>query len=219
MRLDRKQWKITAGVAGIVAAAVLTTVLVLGSIAAPSDNAVRDNGVVARVNDEEITAEAVAEMQITYSYTHDDALTFEQALELLIREKLLYQEATREGYLLTREEAEQELLVQLAPMGMTGEDFAVQLARQGRSYDEYLVELQEQLTIARYLDDTVQIPEVTEEEAREFYEDYMQRFPEEPRTFEEMKSQIIMLLEEQKQQEAMFLLIEELRARAEIEYR
>ena len=81
-------------------------------------------------------------------------------------------------------------------------------------------DFQRQLAINSYLDDAVQVPEVTEIEARVFYENYKQQSPEEELPpFEQLKSEIMALLEQQKQQEATSLLIEELKEKADIEYK
>ncbi len=198
--------------------AVVAAVLIVAAVSAPDDNGVPDSGVVATVDGREISAATVGKMQVRYHYTHGRGLTFEQALELLIREELLYQEATRLDYQLTREEAEHELLTELAMKGIARRDFEAQLEAQGISYDEYLQELQKQLTIAYYVDDTVHIPEITEEEAREFYLEYKERYPDETRTFEEMRYFIIAILEEQEEVASVLLLVEELKEKADIVY-
>ena len=105
-------------------------------------------------------------------------------------------------------------------MEMTMEEFQEQLEVQGLSYQEHLEDFRAQLAIQDYLYDAVEVPEVTEEDVKEFYEAWKQMLPEEqePPHFEELKSEIIMHLEQQKQQEAIVPFIEELRAKADIEY-
>jgi hypothetical protein len=118
------------------------------------------------------------------------------------------------------DEAEQELEARVALSGRTMEDFEADLAKSGFSYEEYLQDFQRQLAINSYVDDAVQVPEVTEIEARVFYEDYKQQSPEEEfPPFEQLKSEIMALLEQQKRQEATSLLIEELKEKADIEYK
>ncbi len=212
--LNRKKGKFIAGAAVIVAAAVLTAALVLATIAAPGSE------VVARVNDEAITAGDVTKLRVKVYESYRVQISEEEALEQLIEETVLYQEAEQQGYAPTMDEAEQELEARVASSGRTMEDFEADLAKSGFSYEEYLQDFQRQLAINSYLDDAVQVPEVTELEARVFYENYKQESPEaELPPFEQLKSEIMALLEQQKQQEATSLLIEELKEKADIKYK
>lgn len=212
--LNRKKGKFIAGAAVIVAAAVLTAALVLATIAAPGSE------VVARVNGEAITAGDVTKLRVKVYESYKMQISEEEALEQLIAETVLYQEAEQQGYAPTMDEAEQELEARVASSGRTMEDFEADLAKSSFSYEEYLQDFQRQLAINSYLDDAVQIPEVTELEARVFYENYKQESPEaELPPFEQLKSEIMALLEQQKQQEATSLLIEELKEKADIEYK
>jgi len=212
--LNRKKGKFIAGAAVIVAAAVLTSALVLATIAAPGSE------VVARVNGEAITAGDVTKLRVKVYESYQMQISEEEALEQLIAETVLYQEAEQQGYAPTMDEAEQELEARVASSGRTMEDFEADLAKSGFSYEEYLQDFQRQLAINSYLDDAVQVPEVTELEARVFYENYKQESPEtELPPFEQLKSEIMALLEQQKRQEAISLLIEELKEKADIEYK
>jgi len=214
MRLDRKKGRIIAGIAGIAAVAVLTVVLILATVGAPGPN------VVASVNGEDITKQDVEEFRTRAYLWYGQNATEEQSLEQMIAEKLLYREA-EQGYLLTREEAEQELVTRLELMGKIIEDLKAQLQEDDLSYDEYLLDVQRQLAIENYLNDTVEAPAVTEEEARAYYEDYREsfllRYPDQPfPPFEQVQSEIVKLLSQEKQQEAMLILIEELEEKADV---
>lgn len=212
--LNRKKGKFIAGAAVIVAAAVLTGALVFATIAAPGSE------IVARVNGEAITAGDVTKLRVKVYESYRMQISEEEALEQLIAETVLYQEADEQGYAPTMDEAEQELEARVASSGRTMEDFEADLAKSGFSYEEYLQDFQRQLAINSYLDDAVQVPEVTEIEARVFYENYKQQSPEaELPPFEQLKSEIMALLEQQKRQEATSLLIEELKEKADIEYK
>lgn len=212
--LNRKKGKFIAGAAVIVAAAVLTGALVFATIAAPGSE------VVARVNGEAITAGDVTKLRVKAFESYGVQISEEEALEQLIAETVLYQEAEQQGYAPTMDEAEQELEARVASAGRTMEDLKADLAKSDFSYEEYLQDFQRQLAINSYLDDAVQVPEVTELEARVFYENYKQESPEaELPPFEQLKSEIMALLEQQKRQEATSLLIEELKEKADIEYK
>jgi parvulin-like peptidyl-prolyl isomerase len=212
--LNRKQGKLIAGVAVILAVAVLTAAMLLIAIAPPGSE------VVASVNGEAITAGDVTKLRVKAYESYRMQISKEEALEQLIAETVLYQEAEQQGYAPTMDEAEQELEDRVASSGRTMEDFESDLAKSGFSYEEYLQDLQRQLAINSYLDDVVQAPEVTDLEARIFYENYKQQHPEAGNiTFEQLESQIIALLEQEKRQEAISLLIEELKDKADIKYK
>ena len=215
MRLDRKKGKIIAGIAGIAAVAVLAVVLILATVGGPGPD------VAARVNGEKIMAEDVAAVQARY-LQYGMNLTPVQALEQLIMEELVYQEAKHEGHLLAMEEAEQELRAQLGAANLTLEDLQVQLDSYEISYEEYLEDFRRQLAIDDYVAAGVPVPEVTDEEATEYYEDYREsfllRYPDQPfPPFEQVQSEIVKLLSQEKQQEAMLLLIEDLKEKADIQ--
>jgi len=154
--LNFRHWKITPGVWVLVAVAALAAVLVLVTIRPPGPD------VLARVNGEDITKQDVDEFIERQSKWYGVNQATEQALDQLIVEKLLYWEAEREGYLLTSEEAEQELVTRLALTGNTTAELKAALQADGLSYDEYLRDLPRHLAIENYLDDTVEIPEITQ---------------------------------------------------------
>lgn len=209
---ELRNWKIVPVIAGIAAVAALTVMLVLAAIAA------RDADVVARVNGEKITAEDVAELQARY-LGYDAQITPDQALEQLITERLLYQEARQKGHALNTKDAEFELHTQLAAMNMTGEDLDVQLQFYGISYEEYLEGYRTELAIQNYLEAAVEVPEVSEEEVEELYDYYRQIVPEEQLPpFDEIKAYLVMKLEQEKHQQAVSDLIERLREQASIKY-
>jgi len=199
MKIDPRRWKLTGGIWGIVGVAALAVVLALAIMMIPRAE------VAARVNGERITAEDVEEMQARYGISHD------QALDHLITEKLLYQEATSKGHALSTSDAEFELQTQLATMNMTREDLDLQLQFHGISYEEYLEGFRTGMSIQNYLEATI---EVTEEEAMTRYDELAELYGESLPPFEAVKPQIIAEL----QQEAMPSLIDELKEQASITY-
>jgi len=213
MKIDPRRWKLSGGISGIVGIAALVVVLALVIMMVPRAE------VAARVNGEQILAEDVKEIQEDYQ-EQGMPITFEQALEQLITKTLLYQAAKQHDHVLTTEEADEELQAQLAAANRTIEEFLAQLDLYGMSYEEYLEDYREHVSIENYLTAAVPVDEVTEEEAREFYDDYAQQHPdEELPSFEDAKSGIIAMLEQEKRQEsqeAMQLLIQDLRDEADI---
>ena len=200
MRIDPRRWKFGGGVSGIVGIAALAVVLVLVIMMVPRPE------VAARVNGEKILAEDVAEFQARYGI-----VSAEEALDHLITERLLLQEATKGGHLPTPEDVEFELNTQLAMAGMTGEDLEAQLGLHDMSYDDYLKGLRKSMAIQRYLEHTI---EVTEEEARARYDEYAELYGDSLSPFDQLKQQMVGEL----QQEALPSLIERLREEANIKY-
>jgi len=220
MRLTRRQWKIIAGIAAV---AVLATVVVLMTAGAPDDDAAPGNLVLATVNGEEITAGEVARIQQRMLRWDNIVVEEEEVLEQLIVERLLYREAIREGYEPTLQETEREVRMAMADTGMQVEELHARLAEEGLPYLEYLEERRVQLAIVRFVDDAVEVPDVTEEEAREFYEGYQeffrQQYPDlEPLPYEEIRDTVISVLEEQTHEEAVSLFVAQLRKQADIQY-
>ena len=216
MRTNRRKGRI---IALLVAVAVLLVVLVLLIGTASDDDEAPGTMVVAVLNGQEITAEEVSRMQATVLREYGRWADTEEALELIIVERLLYWEAERESYVPTLEETEQTMLNRLSLRGLTREAFEEQLEAEALSWQEYLDVYQRHMATSRYLDDKLDFSEVTEEQARRFYEEYRQLFPEDPRTFEEMEEEIYAGAEWFNRQTAAFSLIQELRAKAEIHYR
>lgn len=216
MRSNRKMRRT---IAVLVAVAVLLVVLALVIGAASDDDAAPGSMVVAVLNGQDITAEEVTRMQATVLREHNRWADKEEALEQVIVERLLYWEAEREGYVPTLEETEETMLKRLLLMGLTKEEFEEQLEAEALSWQEYLDVYRRHLAISRYLDDELDLPEVTEEQARRFYEEYRQRSPEDTRTFEEMEEEAYAGAEWFSRQTAVFALIQELKANAEIQYR
>jgi hypothetical protein len=200
MRMDPRRWKFGGGVWVIVGMAALAVVLVLVIMMVPRAE------VAARVNGEKILAEDVAEFQARHGIVDAD-----QALDHLITERLLLQEATKGGHLPTLEDVEFELNTQLAMAGMTREDLEAQLGLHDMSYEDYLEGLRKSMAIRRYLEHTI---EITEEEARARYDEYAELHGDSLPPFDQVKQQIVAEL----QQEALPSLIERLREEANIKY-
>lgn len=216
MALQLGQWKSIAVVAGI-AVLALALVLIIGLPAAPdngttsNNNTAPDESVVATVNAEEITTEDITTLQRIVWVWYREWVDTPVLLERLIADRVLVQEAVRQDYMPTELEAESELLIELASMGRTREDFEVRLEQVGLYWEEYLVIFRNQLATERYLADVV---DVTEEEVRAYYDDMKEAEGEEIEPFEELEQAIIEFLRQRK----VFLVIEDLREKADIVY-
>ena len=194
--------RVIAVVAAATAIAVVTGVRVTLGTAT--------GNVVATVNGETIMAGDVAQMQARYEFYYGEDYTFEEALEQLLVEAMVYQEAERAGYLPDMGQAEQELGAQLVRDGWTMEELLTALEEYGIVYDDYIETFRRELAMGNYVDDEVA---VTAEQARERYDTLFEIYGEELPPFDSMKEYIIIDMEG----ENLARLIEGLRAEARIE--
>jgi parvulin-like peptidyl-prolyl isomerase len=197
-----RDWRVIAIAAGITALVVAAVVMAVGGA--------NDVEIAAIVNGQRITADDVRAMQARHKWVFDEELDPKLALEQAVNEELLYQEAVKD-HALTMEEAEQELEAQLAADGFTVELLKADLEKQEIDYDEYLETFRREVTVGYYLAVAVN---VTEEEARERYDQYASNPELELPPFDEVKEQIILQMEE----EILIRLLTGLRANAVIEY-
>ena len=193
--------KFIAIAAGAVAITVLAVALVLSNTGGPGGE------VIATVNGRAITAHDVETIQARHRIFYGEEIDDTRALQRLIIEELVYQEALPH-YSVDSDRAEQELEAQLNRDGLTLEWLKSELETGGTVYEDFLETFGRELAIGNYLDDAVA---VTDEEAMERYERYVEEYGEIP-PFEDVKLQIIIEMEE----ENLLNLMSELRAKAEI---
>jgi multidrug efflux pump subunit AcrA (membrane-fusion protein) len=176
--------------------------------------------VVAIVNDEKIKSDSIEEIQQLF-VMQGQQISEQEALEQLINQKILEQKIQKENIIVTNKEAEDIIEKQLAMQGATLEDYKQQIITQGISYEEELENIKNQIATQIYLESLIenQLFNVTEEEAKEFYDMYKAQSPEEIPSYEELKPEIILALKQQKQQEAINNIILELRSNANVEYK
>ena len=216
----RKQWKIAVAAVAVAVAVMVLLIVVNGE---QNSDTPPEDMVVAMLDGEEITESNVAEAQVVVFWVYNQYLGRKEALEHLIAERLLYREAEREGNLPTEDETWEELILSIALRGVTLEELEERLEWEGLSLEEYMAHFRRMLAINTFLEDTVEVPEASDEDIRQFYEGYVERqrekYPDkEPPSLEEMKSNIIVILERQKRQEAAADLVAQLRESADIQY-
>ena len=142
-------------------------------------------------------------------------ISSDDALEQVINQIILTQQVTP----LSTTETESMIEAQLSLQGVTLDDYREQIEAQGMSYDAEIENAREGFAVQTYVESTVGTEfEVTDAEARAFYDEYSQQSPEELPPYEELEEQIIMTVQQQKQQEAVQAHIQELRADADIQY-
>lgn len=197
-----RDWRVIAMAAGITALVVVGVVLAV--------RGANNIEIAAIVNGHRLTADDVKAMQARNELVYGEALDPKLALEQLVNEELLYQEAVKD-HALSMEEAEQELEAQLTAEGLTVELLKADLEQFDIDYDEYLKTFRRELMIGYYLAVAVN---VTEAQARERYDQYASNPEVEVPPFEEVKEQIVFQMKE----EILARLLTGLRANAVIEY-
>ncbi len=177
--------------------------------------------VVAIVNGEEITVTEVTAMQQLFAQ-QGQHISEQDAIEQLISQEVVIQQAEQQGFEVSAEEAEAEVEMLLAQQGISLEEYKQHLATEGlMDYDELINDVRVDLTIQNYLNSAIedQAIQVSQEDAMLFYEMYKEQAPEEELLpFEEVEQEIIMMLQQDKQQEAVNNLVHQLRLDADIEY-
>ncbi|MGM5479949.1 MAG: SurA N-terminal domain-containing protein [Nanobdellota archaeon] len=203
---------------------VLSVILMVGCSTseleddAPAESMTGD--VVAVVNGEEIVSEEVSTIQESF-LQQGQQVSEEEVLEQVINQKVLEQKVQQENIVVATEEAESVIEQQLVLQNMTLDAYKQQIESQGASYEEELENIKDQMATQSYLETQLegQSFNVTEDETREFYETYKTQSPDGVPSYEELKPQIVAQLEQQKQQEATSVLIQELRSTADVEYK
>lgn len=214
-------------VVGIVVAVVSTTDNNSGDLDnsqpnLPGSDDISQNGVIAKVNGEEITSQEVSQIQNELS-TQGQEVTQEQAVQQAVTVKVLEAEVESGGYLLSTEEVETQLSSQLSQQGMSLEEFKTQVENSGSSYEDALDNYRFQFSIEHYFSEVLdtQSIEVTQEEVEQFYQQYTQQAQaqgQEVQELEEIRSQLEEQIRSQKESQLRNQHIQSLVEQADVEY-
>jgi hypothetical protein len=177
------------------------------------------SGIIASVNNEKINYEEVLQIKDTLTQEGQN-VSDKEIIEFLIEQKLILKETNKDKYLVSKEDAEEYIKIQLAMMEMSIEDYEKELKKINSSFDKQIELMQKNIAIQNYFSDAIdeESINVTEEEAKEFYQMYKSYSSDDFPEFEEIEFEIYQALEQQKQQQAIKLLINELRKEADIKY-
>ncbi len=179
------------------------------------DNDIVESQVVATVDGQEITLDevmSIVEMGMLQGYQ----VSTEDALDQAIIVAMLTQEAEENNLLPTTAETEDMIRMQLEQTGSSIDELNQHIAMQGISYEQLVEDFRKQMGIQAYLELKLADAdfEVSQEEAMAFYEMYAAL--EELPPFEEVENEIMSILMEEKQQEVINELINEVRESKEI---
>ncbi len=186
-----------------------------------------DGEVVVVVNGEEIkgtvynsVARQLESSLVAQGKKADDpeveAQVKEQALNVIVGNILILQDAIEKGHKVDEEVLEQRF-EDLKNQFENEEQMIIALERTGFTLDDMKQQLRDQLIYESYLAQEIEGAEVTEEELQETYQGYLDSAEGETPEFEEMKPMILQSLEERNEKQAVYDRIEELREAAEIE--
>jgi len=182
---------------------------------------VNDDDVVVNINDSGVKG---TDYNIFYLQTKMQMQQFgqdiedldsikEQTLDRLITQELLMQEAEKEGIEISDEEVNSELD---EIKEQVGENFDDQVKEIGMNEESFKDQLSNELLISKYADEKIKTEEVSDDEAKEMYENLEQQ-NEEIADFDEIKGELKQSIEEQKKQEELQAKVEELKESADIE--
>lgn len=198
--------------------------------AAPAESALElpeEDAVVAVVNGEEIQGKVynsvARQFESTLTSQGQDPSTEEnlqliedEAMSVVIGNAVLLQDAKEKGH--EADDAVVEERMEELKANFEDEDAMNEaLAETGFTLEEMEEQLREQLVYESYMENEIDAPEVTDEEVQAAYDQFAESSEEEAPAFEEMEPTIRQSLQEQKDQEATFARVEELREEAEIE--
>lgn len=145
-----------------------------------------------------------------------DEMVKEQALSVLVGNKVILNDAEEQGYE-ADEETVKERLEDLKGQFESEEAMDKALEQTGFSLEDMEVQLREQLVYEEYVAEEIKPAEVTSEEVQKAYDGFVETSEEEVPSLEEMEPNIRQSLEQEKTQDAVFTRIEELKKSAEVE--
>jgi len=174
--------------------------------------------VVVIVNGEEITSDDVEAVRQSF-LQRGRQISMDEAIEQTINQRLLVQRSEQE-YQITNEEAESFIETQLSTRGMSVEEYKQYLEGQGISYESEIENIKSQMAVQNFVGVELEDEnlEVSEQEASDFYDEYERQSTGEIPSYEELETQIVAALKQEKQAEAINSLIQELRLDADIRY-
>jgi parvulin-like peptidyl-prolyl isomerase len=145
-------------------------VLGIGVFAFFSMNSSSDEGVAAIVNGEIITISELDNAYETLPPQYKGVVSKGSLLEQLVQAKVIYQEAEKQGIIVSEEEAVISFNEIKLTSGLSEEQFKESLEAQGTSEDEVIEQFSKQLTIQKFLDENLLNKiEISDDEIQDYY--------------------------------------------------
>jgi parvulin-like peptidyl-prolyl isomerase len=131
--------------------------------------------VAAKVNGDKITIEDVDLLYATLSQQQE--VTKSDVLQGLIQSKVIYQEAEKQGFSISKEDAMLDFDSRLLSAGLTKEQFFQGLSLQGITEEEFVEDYVVQLTVQSFIDENVlNSVEISQKEIEDYYIDNVIQF-------------------------------------------
>lgn len=165
---------------------------------------------VATINGEEITGAEVSDM-ITQMQMQGLQVTPEDVVDQIIMQILLTEEAQNRNYDVSSENVE-ELFEQ---QGISSEELRPLVEAEGMNYDEFIENQKIEVKLSLLIEEEANV-EITEEEARQFFDEQAAMF-EEDVSYEEVGEEIKQFLADQASNDALLALGRQLMEEADIE--
>lgn len=142
-------------------------------------------------------------------------------LEQLVDEALIIQAAEEEGISASEEEIDDEISTYLETIQVEEAEMVEMLEAQGLTMDDVRKDFVDLVIRAKYIDEHITTPEVTDEEIESTYEEWIANAPvqegEDVPTLDDFRDDIERILQSEKEQEELNVLIEQLKENSEIE--
>lgn len=133
--------------------------------------------IVATVNSQPITLNELNSLYASMPPQYQAALDKKAILDKMIESEVLYQEAVKQGIIAEPIEAKAYLLRAKLLSGMSQEEFEQRLAQQNLTEEELLKKYEKQLSIEKFLNQTLFATlQITEEELKDYYNDNKDEF-------------------------------------------
>lgn len=157
----------------------------------------------------------------------DEAMLREQTVEGLISSELLTQASDEHGFEASQEDIDAELEELATSNGMQStEEFLAALEEQGMSAEDVNTEVEQMIKVDQLIEQEADVKEPTEDEVRQRYDELVAQqgggdsesgsgAPEVP-PFEEVQDQVAEQLASERENEAVQVLLEDLRADSEV---
>ncbi len=193
---------------------ILSAIIAILVIAAGAYYFLTKDSVMATVNGEPIYESEVTEQLNGLKTQYGAQITIDVALNQTIIEKILMQEAKKQGIMVDDAKLDSFIDDSLASSGQTRESFEATLKTQNLTLAKIRERIRTQLAITELVNKTIPVSEVTDKEAKEFFDTNKQLF--QGQAYTAVKTQIVDYLTSQKQVKEFQAYVANLRATADV---
>jgi len=190
----------------------ILAVIILAAVIYFVSKSMAGSSALATVNGEKITQKDMDDFYRRIPTQYRQQITQDQVLDQTISEKLLLQEANRKGITVPEDEVRQRIQESLTKSGVSQDKLDQTLKDQGLVFDDLVIAFQHQLIISKLMDSIGGKTNVTEDQAKQFYDANPQMFTNS--TFADVKAELIKGLQAQLGQKMLQEYVVQLRSDA-----